>query len=166
MAYKMQSPYNMDPNDKGRALARFAINTITSSRIGNILLPKKKMSKELKQVFKRPQIFDPSKLNKKELKEYAQKSLKDLKKRNSGKAMPTRNARAPYKMIVSNIKPSKKNKMAKLDISSLPKYKGGTAPIGRGNMLKLSKAAKKMAKAFFSRKSQQKSSPGYYTIKK
>ena len=98
---------------------------------------------------------------------------------------------SPYKMIVGNTKPSKKNKMAKLDTSSLPKYKGGTAPMARGNMLKLSKAAKKMAKAFLSKKTNRekvtgmsekyfknveksfknnpnlkKSSPGYYTIKK
>ena len=66
--------------------------------------------------------------------------------------------KSPYKMIVGNIKPSppqEKNKMAKLNTSSLPKYKGGTAPMARGNMLKLGKAAKKIAKAFLSTKSQQ-----------
>ena len=94
---------------------------------------------------------------------------------------------SPYKMIVGNIKPSKKNKMAKLDTSSLPRYKGGTAPMARGNMLKLSKAAKALfskktnrekvtgmsekyfknvEKSFKNNPNLKKSSPGYYTIKK
>lgn len=155
-------------DDKGRALARFAINTITSSRVGNILLPKKKMSKELKQAFKRRIIFDPSKLNEKERKEYAQKSLEDLKKRNFGKAIPTGTARAPRldktnfrqeaPLLYNKKNPlnyhnggqsgkrgKKKEEYAKLDTSKLAPFKGGVAP-GIGKF----KALGNIAKSFFS----------------
>jgi hypothetical protein len=76
-------------DDKGRALARFAINTITSSRVGNILLPKKKMKSELKQAAgKRSLINDPRNLKGKERKKYADSLLQDLRKRHFGMANP------------------------------------------------------------------------------
>ena len=76
-------------NDKGRALARFAINTITSSRVGNILFPKKKMSKELKQAAgKRSLINDLRNFKGEERKKHADSMLQDLRKRHFGMANP------------------------------------------------------------------------------
>ena len=76
-------------NDKGRALARFAINTITSSRVGNILFPKKKMSKELKQAAgKRSLINDIRNFKGEGRKKHADSMLQDLRKRHFGIQKP------------------------------------------------------------------------------
>tara|TARA_R100001224_G_scaffold60645_1_gene36073 strand:+ start:310 stop:933 length:624 start_codon:yes stop_codon:yes gene_type:complete len=156
----------MPNHDKGRALARFAINTVTQSRLGNMLIPKKKMRKELKQAFKRPPIFDASKLNEDQLKKFFKENTENLKKRNFGKAMPT-GTRAPrldktnfrqeapllynkknplnYHNGGQSGKRGKKKGYAKLDTSNLAPFKGGVAP-GIGKF----KALGNIAKSFFS----------------
>ena len=137
-------------NNKGRALARLAINTVTSSRAGNILFPKRKMSRELKQAaYKRPAILDASKLNEKERKKYADSSLQALRKRHFAKAIENPrldktnfkqeaprlyNKKNPlnYHIGGQSGKRGRRKGYAKLDTSKMADFKGGVAPIGGG----------------------------------
>lgn len=156
-------------DDKGRALARLAINTVTSSRVGNILFPKKRMNKELKQsAGKRPRILDASKLNEEERKKYADSSLQALRKRYFGMANPRldkTNFKQEAPRLYNTKNPlnyhggdpgeekmgPKKLRLRKIKGIDPKGYMGGYAPIGGGGFGRIAGAFANTARQYLTR---------------